>query len=184
MFQIGDGVVHPVHGVGIITDISSKDISGEPYKYYVINLITINMRLLVPVDNAEKIGLYRALGKPEAEKMLSVVSAPAEPLPQDYRKRQACVASALRSGNVLRTAEAFRDLAWRRHRKRLSAGDSRLLERLKRFLSGQLALAQDMDLDEASTLIESTVENTLWQTTVSDGVEGTDGAEISGPSSQ
>lgn len=168
MFEVGDGVIHPVHGAGIITDISHHRLSGEADKYYVIEMLASDLRVMVPVDRAEKIGLCEAPGRAEANEILSVLSSPAEPLPQDYRERQRLLASVLGSAGVLRKAEVFRDLAWRERRKgRLSRKETELFRRLKRLVGGEVALAEDVEFDEATELIEETVERRFWKATMS-----------------
>ena len=175
MFKVGDGVVHPVHGVGVVTDVSREDIIGT-HTYYAIEMLADNMRLLVPVDKADEIGLTKAPERKEAQEMLSVVSKEPGTLPEEHKERAAAIDRALRSGKVLRLARAFRDLAWRGHRDRLLTVDRRQLERMKLFLGGELAVARGMDLEEARRLIERTVEASFRRAATLEAGEGVGGA--------
>jgi CarD family transcriptional regulator len=168
MYEIGDGVIHPIRGAGIVTDISHDRLLGEEDTYYVIEMLAIDLKVMVPVDRAEEIGLREAPGRTEANEILSVISSPAEPLPQDYRERERLLASVLGSAGALRKAEVFRDLAWRERRKgRLSRKENELLRRLRRFVSGELALAEDLEFNEARELIEEKVNRSSWQAMMS-----------------
>lgn len=153
MFQTGDIVVHPVHGVGTITDISTRGVAGESLLYYVIDVLSSKMTLLVPVDRAAGIGLHKAPGKAEVEEALSIVASRAEGLSDDSKERRARLSCAVNSGDVLRLAGAYRDLAGYGHQRRLSFDDSRLLERMRCLLGAQVALAQGIGPGEASTLV-------------------------------
>jgi RNA polymerase-interacting CarD/CdnL/TRCF family regulator len=109
------------------------------------------------VDRADEMGLRQAPGKKEAKEILSVVSAPGELLPQEKRERRQLLASALRSKDIIRQAEIFRDLSWCDQRRGLSSREYWLYKRLKRVVGGELALAQGIDLGDAKELLEERV---------------------------
>jgi hypothetical protein len=98
VFEIGEGVMHPVHGAGLIRDISCESLSGDPVDYYVIDMLGHKMKLLVPVEKAEEIGLRRPAGAEDVKELLEVVSGPAESLPTDFRERISLLRSALSGG--------------------------------------------------------------------------------------
>jgi CarD family transcriptional regulator len=126
-----------------------------------------DLRLLVPVDKADEIGLKAAPFGEDVEEVFSVLSGDPELLPANSKERAAVIDRALRTGKPLRLARAFRDLAWRGHRDRLLAVDGRQLKRVRLFLGGEVARARGIGLEEAERLIERTVEGSLrWAASV------------------
>ena len=158
MFETGDGVLHPVHGAGVVTEIRPDSVSGEARTYYVIEMVAGKMRLFVPVESADEIGLRRGPNRLEGEELLAAMSALAEVLPEEYKARQALMDSALGSEDDLRKAELLRDLAWRGRRQGFSAGGLRAYRRLRQLLSGEVALATGTDLPGATTRVEEALE--------------------------
>ena len=65
MYHIGDKVVYPVHGAGWVEAIENREIAGRSRNYYVLNLPFNSLRIMVPQEEAEKVGL-RDLMPPEA----------------------------------------------------------------------------------------------------------------------
>ncbi|MDZ5610801.1 CarD family transcriptional regulator, partial [Bacillus pseudomycoides] len=50
MFQIGDNIVYPMHGAGIIEAIEEKEFSGEKQQYYVRTMAISNMQVMIPTS--------------------------------------------------------------------------------------------------------------------------------------
>ena len=165
MFEIGEGVVHPVRGAGHITDIEYQTIGGEPRKYYVIDMVAGDMKLLVPVENAEEIGLRRKVDPAKAERLLAAVSAPAQLLPKEPKERHVMLGSILSGEDMVRKAEGLRDLGWRRHRQRLPAGDESAFRRLRHLLAGEIALALGVGFDEALALLGNSMRKSFSEST-------------------
>ena len=63
MFNIGDKVVYPMHGAGIIEAIEEKEILGDKKKYYVMNIAVGDMKVMIPMDNVQKVGLRDVIEK-------------------------------------------------------------------------------------------------------------------------
>ncbi len=155
MFKVGDKVVHPTHGAGVVISIESKDIIDEFDKYYVIDMVASRMKLMVPVKNAEEIGLRRAIKRSRALRLLDILRGYPDELPDDYRERQARIAEKLKSGDAIAIAQVVRNLYWWDQQKKLSAGDTKLFDRAKQLLIGELALAEDIEAEAANKQLEA-----------------------------
>ncbi len=147
MFAIGDKVVHPRYGAGTIVDIEEKRMGGEAARYYIIELIGRPSRLMVPVDNADNIGLRPPIR--QIQRVFQVLTEEPVPLPSDHRARREQLTELLRTGDPLLIGEVLRNLAWRDHRSRLTEADSKLYQQAQNFLAGELAASQGIDLEEA-----------------------------------
>ena len=157
MFEVGDKVVHPTRGAGIIAAIEQKEMLDDFNRYYVIDLAAEDMRLMVPVRMAEGIGLRKIAPVRDADTILRVLCSAAVPLPDDFKARQAHLQERLKEGDAESLAMVVRDMAARSFIKTYSPTESRLYEQARTMLSGELALARDTDVEAALNLIDETV---------------------------
>merc|ERR1712065_97977 len=99
MFQIGDKVVYPMHGAGIIQGIEEKEILGETRQYYVLFLPLKNMKVLLPVDNADKLGLRLIIGDVEVDNVFGVLAEDQSQMPQNWNRRYRSNMEKVKSGD-------------------------------------------------------------------------------------
>lgn len=158
MFEIGDKVVHPHHGAGIVVGIEMRAISDHATEYYVIELAAGNRTLMIPVANAKHIGLRKVVKKSQLAIIRQALSAKPDSLPDDFKKRQEGLSERLKSGSLLAVAEVVRNLFWRDRVKKLSPSDMQMLDRAKEMLASELALAQSRQVDEVMEHIDATLE--------------------------
>lgn len=148
MFEVGDKVVHPAHGAGVVVGIESKEIVERFNQYYIIDLVASDRQLMVPVKNAEAIGLRPIVSEAKMRRTLDVLRSPPDDLPHNFRERQAHVGGRLKSGEVTTVAEVVRNLFWLNWQKELSYTESQLFERAKQMLAGELALVRGVAVEE------------------------------------
>jgi len=158
MYAVGSKVVHPYHGAGTIVHIQEKSIGDSTNFYYVIDTIPSprEMRLMVPVEDAERVGLRR-VGKASGLRAMlsSLTEAPDEDeIETDFRARKAIMAERLRSGQFAEVVKVVRELFAMSMHRSLGTTDRRFLEQGKEMLAGELALAADIDREKAMAEIE------------------------------
>ena len=73
MFNVGDRIVYPMHGAGVIVGIEQRNLSGTPEDYYIIKLTSGEMRVMIPVCNKDLVGLREIISKDEVDKVLEVL---------------------------------------------------------------------------------------------------------------
>lgn len=157
-FKIGDKVVHPYHGAGMVIDIEEKEFLEEFKRYYVIDLIAYERTLMIPIENAHEIGLRQAFKATAIPHIMDILRAPPERLPGNYRKRQAWIKEKMEEGDVESITEVLRDLVWYRREDRLTKIDARLYERAQMLLAGELALAEGIKLKEAKERLHAALK--------------------------
>lgn len=154
MFEVGDRVVHPAHGAGVVVGIESKEIVERFDQYYIIDLVAADRQLMVPVENAEAIGLRPIASEAKMRRTLDALRSPPDDLPHNFRERQAHIGGKLKSGEVTAVAEVVRNLFWLNWQKGLSSTDSQSLERAKQMLAGELALVRGVVVEETMKEID------------------------------
>jgi CarD family transcriptional regulator len=157
MFKIGDKVVHPYHGAGMVIDIEEKKLLKECGRYYIIDLVACDGIVMVPTNNIKKIGLRRVSGRRAISRAMNTLASTPDTLSSDHRERQARAQEKLNTGDLIKVTEVVRNLAWRNHQGRLTMADNKLYQRAQTFLAGELALAKGMELQEAMKQLQATV---------------------------
>jgi len=157
MFAIGDKVVHPAHGAGIIAAVEIKDVHESFNRYYVIELAGREMRLMIPVRMAEEIGLRPVAPRQVTDEVFIVLASMPDALPDDFKERQAALGRRIREGNTVSLACVVRDMAARGREKPYSPTEARLFEQARNMLCGEVALALDVDVAATQRRIEEAV---------------------------
>lgn len=149
MLAIGDCVVYPMHGAGIIESIEEQEIMGQKQSYYVLRIPFGNMRVLIPLNKVEEVGLRNIIDASEITKIEEVLSGVPE-LNEggSWNRRFNANMAKLKSGNVIDVAEVVRNLTLQDRIKKISSGERRLLDTAKHILTSELALAAQKDLSD------------------------------------
>jgi len=156
MFKVGDTVVHPDYGAGVVTDV--KDIAflgNEKKRYYSIELLSQReTTVMVAVRNEEKVGLRSPIAGPKLQRLWRILRAGPRTLPSDHNKRYALLKEKLQDGDILELAKVLRDLAWRQEeRQGLTMRGKRLYEESLELLASEVAGAQGSEFDIAEAQI-------------------------------
>jgi CarD family transcriptional regulator len=164
-FRVGDTLIHPIHGAGTVVAYEKREEEGDTREYYVIELDTPDGRLLTPVEQADQLGLRKVVKKRDRPPLWKVLAGRPRKLSPQYRKRQAEIAKRLRRGSFTEVGWVIRDLAWLDSQGGLNVNDRRLLKRAKGLLAEELAAAEEMEIDEAISRVESALERRVsrWQ---------------------
>ena len=158
MFSVGDKVMHYAHGAGVITEKKEMQITDTPHCYLVIQMLGSNSTLMIPTDRAKE-SLRPVSERTTLRRLLtSELAGEPEELSGDYKERQKHLIDKLKSGETTEWIEIVRDLTFRSEQGHLSLGDRQLLDRAMGLLSGELALAQGVPLEEAEPRLKSMVE--------------------------
>ena len=157
-YEIGAKVIHPAYGPGRIIAIKEKQFNQQVNRYYMIHMPAQRMTVMVPVQSADDLGL-RPISKPVAlEEMWQVLEATSKDLNSDWKLRKNDLTEQIHTGDILQVAEAIRDLTGRRQEQPLSQTDRELLDQAEMFLAAELALARDIELSEALSLIHARMQ--------------------------
>ena len=160
MFNVGDKIVYPMHGAGTIDAIEEKNILGENQSYYVIKMPG-EVKVMVPTDRAEQIGVRNVIGKEEAEKVISILGEDETEMSQNWNKRYRDNMEKMKSGSIYEVAGVVRNLSFKQKEKGLSTGEKKMLSNAKQILVSELVLAEHATQDEVEELINNKVISSL-----------------------
>lgn len=154
MFQIGDKVVYPMHGAGVIESIEEKEILGETRNYYVMRIPIGDMKVMVPMENVEGIGLRQVIEAECFDKVMDILSGLKSDMSANWNRRYRANMEKIKSGNIYEVAEVVRNLMLRDKERGLSSGEKRMLDYARQILVSELVLCRDTAADQVQSMIE------------------------------
>ncbi len=157
-FAIGQPVVYPQQGLGIIQAIRERIKDGVSILYYAIYLSQSDMTLLIPVDRAKEMGVRSIVSRDEALKAIDSMAGKAESLPADWKLRYQRNQELIRTGTIGAIAKVVQSLYHRSKIKELPVQERKLYENALELLIDESSYALKKDRDEISTMILSQLE--------------------------
>ncbi len=158
MFSVGDKVVYPMHGAGIIESIEEKEILGAIKKYYVMKLPLGEMKVLIPIDNIAQVGLRGVIKKDDVPGVFVVLQGDQPDMSANWNRRYRNHLEKIKSGDIYEVAEVVRNLMLRDREKGLSTGESKMLDTARQILISELILVQDQDSAEVTSVLDDIFE--------------------------
>lgn len=159
MFNIGDKVVYPMHGAGIIEGIEEKEILGEIQKYFILRLPLKNMKVMLPVDNIENIGLRAIVSMDVVNEVFDIMADCKSKMPQNWNRRYRANLEKIKTGDIMDVAMVVRDLLILDKEKGLSTGERKMLNNAKQILVSELVLASDLNEKEVEGKIKEAINS-------------------------
>ena len=154
VFEVGETVVYPHHGAALIEEIKTRTIKGEEKMYLKLKVTQGDLVIEVPAENVDLVGVRDVVDEEGLKKVFAVLQADDVDEASNWSRRYKANVEKLASGDVLKVAEVVRDL-WRRDKDRgLSAGEKRMLTKARHILTSELALAKDIDEEEAEKRLD------------------------------
>lgn len=157
MYAIGDKIVYPMHGAGVIEKIEEKEILGQMRRYYVLKVPCGDMKIMIPVDTSDEIGVRTIMTAEEIKKVLAVLEGDSTEMPHNWNRRYRENMEKLKTGEALEVAEVVRNLTRTDRVKKLSAGEKKMLTNARQILLSEMVLAGDMDTSSVDILIDEAV---------------------------
>ena len=150
--------MYPVHGVVEVQGVEEKEILGSKKAFYILNVLESNVKLMVPTDNINSVGLRPVVAKNEVKKILDILREEEGEIPklgvQSWNKRYKEYADKVKSGDIYEIAEVLRDIHHLRKVKKLSFGEKRIMENALSHVVKELSIALRKKEGEVSNQIE------------------------------
>jgi len=147
MYNIGDSVVYPTHGAGVIEGIEQKEVLGKMQSYYIMRMPIGDMRVMVPMDNAAQIGVRDVIDEITAEKVLNSFKTAQIDVIQNWSKRFRDNMERIKSGDLYEVCAVIKSLMLRDRQKGLSTGERKMLSNAKQILISEIVVATKTDRD-------------------------------------
>lgn len=151
-FVIGDKVVYPVHGVAEIVGIDEKNIGGVLQIFYVLNILENSMCLMVPISNAEQVGMRHVVSSSDVDKVFEILRAKEKTTDSlTWNRRYREYLERVKSGSLFEVAKVLRDLYILRASKELSFGERKMLDTVRSLFIREVGLSKGISHEEIET---------------------------------
>ena len=156
MYDIGDKIVYPMYGAGVIQAIEEREVFGEKALYYVLSVPSA-IRVMIPVANAEKINIRDVISAAEADHVLEEFANYGRDENENWNKRCRDNMTRIRGGDVYEVAFVVKSLMLRDRERMLSTGERKMLTNAKKILLSELTLAKNETMEAMEKLLEGAV---------------------------
>lgn len=160
MYNVGDKVVYPMHGAGVIDAIEEKEILGEKQSYYILKMPG-EVKVMVPILTAKEHGIRNVIDKAEAEKVINILEQDETEMEKNWNKRYRDNMDKMKSGNIYEIADVVRNLSFKQKEKGLSTGEKKMLHNAKQILVSELVLAEHSTQDEVEELVDNKINTSF-----------------------
>jgi CarD family transcriptional regulator len=138
-FEVGDKVIYPNHGLGIVEGIETKTILGTTCGFYHLRMVANETTVLVPLDNVEGVGLRRAIADGEVDRLFSLLSDGKIDNHQNWKGRFKDNSDKMRTGSIYDVVDVLKSLTFLAKSKNLSFREKRMLDRAKFLVVSEIA---------------------------------------------
>lgn len=157
MFTIGEKIVYPMHGAGIIETIEEKKILGETRRYYILKLSCSDIKIMIPVDTSNDIGVRAVVTEEHLSNVLEVLRSQSSIMSTNWNRRYRENMEKLKTGQIEEVAEVVRDLTRCDRDKKLSTGEKKMLTNANQILVSEIIVVKEIDQDAATAIVAAAV---------------------------
>jgi len=155
MYKLGEKIVHPLYGAGVIESLDEKEVEGTMQTYYVLQIPVGNLKIMISAAKAGSQGIRGIHGKDEIVDIVSSVIATEIDMPDNWNQRYKENMERIKSGQLAEVSLVYRNLLLRERERGLSTAEKKLMTTAKQIILSELILSKDIDRVEAENLLES-----------------------------
>ena len=149
MYNIGDRIVYPMYGAGVIESIEEREILGNVHQYYIVRMpVAGEMTLMLPLDKCNEIGVRDVISKDEASKVLETFRTVEIESDSNWNKRHRENMAKIKSGDIYQVLGVVKELMYRDKKKGLSTSERKMLNSAKQIVVSELVLSSVADKDD------------------------------------
>lgn len=158
LYQVGDKIVHPMHGAGVIDAIIQKKLNGVVREYYNLKLPVGSMSVLIPTDHTEEIGVRPVMDAVKTGAVLDAMGKLDVPMASNWSRRYRDNMLKLKSGDLLEVAGVVKGLMNRDQDRGLSTQERKMLRSARQILISELVLSQNSTYEDMTQKVDHILE--------------------------
>ena len=155
MYQIGDKVVHPMYGGGVVDSIVQKTVDGVVRDYYILKLPNRSMVVMVPTDNCEEIGVRRVVDQTQADQVMAAIPDIQVEMTANWNHRYRENMERMKSGDLFEVARVIKGLTIRDQKRGLSTGERKMLHSARQILISEIVLAKSSSYESVEKELDT-----------------------------
>jgi CarD family transcriptional regulator len=157
-FQVGDKVIYPNHGLGVVEKVEEKTILGTTCGFFHLRILSNDTTVLVPVANVDNVGLRRAIDDDEVERLFGKLGDGKIDNHTNWKGRFKDNSDKMRSGSIADMADVLKSLTFLAKSKSLSFREKRMLDRAKSLIVSEVSEVMNVTAGEIEDRVEKALE--------------------------
>lgn len=160
-FKVGDKVVYPNHGVGVIEQVARRSIGDIESSFYCLRILSTDSTVMVPIGNTTTVGLRKVLSRRQMTQVMKALKNEEVTTFDDWKGRFQANSEKMRTGDIRAVAEVLKSLTVLNEVKPLSYRERRMLDRARFLLISELAEAAGKDATEIESRIDTALAESM-----------------------
>lgn len=156
MYAIGDKIVYPPYGAGVIEDVEEKEIDGQLLTYYVLHIPVGNLKIMISAAKAPVLGVRPIYPKGEMQGVIQSILDKPVVMADNWNQRYKDNMEHIKSGNLTEVALVYRNLMLRERERGLSTAEKKMMTTAKQVILSELMLSQEIEKSEAEIILDET----------------------------
>ncbi len=159
MYNIGDKIVYPMHGAGVIESIEERDVLGKKQSYYVMKISSSGeMKVMIPMENCDEIGVRFVIDKEEGAKVLEAFRNAPVCENANWNKRHRENMQKIKTGDIYQVLDVVKELMYRDKSKGLSTSERKMLNNAKQIMVSELVMSKVAGQNDIESIMCDTVD--------------------------
>jgi CarD family transcriptional regulator len=156
-FKVGDKVVYPNHGLGIIEQIEKRDLGDRTEEFLRLRIVGNDSMVMVPRGNTANVGLRPIVSRKEIEVVFDVLKDTKVRVFDDWKGRFQENSDKMRTGSITEVAMVFKSLTHLSLQKNLSYRERRMLDRARYLIVSEIAEVEKMKTEDVEVKVDKAV---------------------------
>ncbi len=159
MYKVGEKIVYPMHGAGTIVSIEEKEILGDIKKYYIVRLPDSEIKLMVPIDSADTIGVREIVDRKLLKGIFEEINSTPEDTDVNWNKRYREHLQKMKTGDLVQVGTVAKNLLKREQTRDLSTCEKKMLNNALQIIVSEISLIENKSSSAVqSELIENLIK--------------------------
>jgi CarD family transcriptional regulator len=160
-FKVGDRVVYPNHGVGIVEKIMSRTIAEQEEDFYSLRILSNDSTVMVPLSNVESVGIRPIMSKRDVTKVYKVLQNGKFDITDDWKGRYQENCESMRTGSIVDVATVFKNLSLLSQSKNLSYRERKMLDKAKYLIVSEIAVVESSEEAKVEEQVDKALSKSL-----------------------
>ena len=147
-----------MHGAGEVVGIEENEVGGVKQSYYILKMPMGNLKLMLPVDKIEEIGVREIIDKSQVKDVAAVLTGRADRMFGSWNRRYHATLDRMKSGDILEVAAVARNLSRQNLKRKISSGEHRLMDLSRQILISELVYVFDKTAEEVTVWVDEHIQ--------------------------
>ena len=163
-YKVGEKVIYPNQGVGIIEEICKKDIAGLQAEFFVLRIVSNNSTVMIPTDNVESVGIRRLCDRKQVTKLFKILKNDLAEHNPDWKNRYKDNVERMNSGSIFEVAKVLKNLFFLSFQKSLSFREKKMFDRARQLVVSEIATVKDQPQEKVEASVDEVLTLTYEKT--------------------